>query len=128
MDKTYRKFEYAERFPSSKSEYAASRTHMRSPGDIREAKGSAGRRPSILYAFDEPADRWLFHMSVQNLNCRIHTAADSEEAIALYRQFQPDLILLDSRLPGRTWETTIRTIREEATSRGRRLHTIIVTA
>ena len=55
----------------------------------------------ILIVDDEPAIGWSLGELLDDRGHAVKTAASAEEAIEICRQFPPELILLDVRLPGR---------------------------
>jgi len=57
-------------------------------------------QPKILVVDDEPAVTNLLSYNLRKANYAVLTAADGREALALARESQPDLILLDLMLPG----------------------------
>jgi two-component system alkaline phosphatase synthesis response regulator PhoP len=57
-------------------------------------------QPKILVVDDEPAVTNLLSYNLRKASYAVLTAADGREALALARESQPDLILLDLMLPG----------------------------
>lgn len=59
-------------------------------------------RPSatILLVEDEPFIRELASFALQGAGYRVHTAADGDSALQAAESVQPDVIVLDIRLPG----------------------------
>ena len=55
--------------------------------------------PLILIVDDNPANVEIFQMRLAANNYGIITAADGEEGLAMAREKQPDLILLDIMMP-----------------------------
>ena len=55
----------------------------------------------ILIVDDEPAIGWSLGELLDDRGHAVKTAASAEEALEICRQFPPELILLDVRLPGR---------------------------
>lgn len=53
------------------------------------------------------------------------TASDAEQALALFREQQPDLAIIDILMPGKTGIALLKEIREEL--RGESLHAILLT-
>lgn len=53
----------------------------------------------ILLADDDTTDRMILSKILQNLNAEIAAAKDGVEAVELYQEFQPDLILMDALMP-----------------------------
>lgn len=60
----------------------------------------AKRKARVLIADDEPHIRSLISLIVTSLGAEVVAeAADGVEALALYRQSQPDMVLLDINMP-----------------------------
>lgn len=58
------------------------------------------RKARVLIADDEPHIRSLISAIVTSLGAEvIGEAADGEQAISMYKQFSPDLVLLDINMP-----------------------------
>ena len=55
--------------------------------------------PSILLVEDDPHLAYLERLALQRMGCRVTHAFDGEEAIALLREHQFDLVCLDLMLP-----------------------------
>jgi nitrogen-specific signal transduction histidine kinase/DNA-binding NarL/FixJ family response regulator len=79
------------------------------PADSTPAEivtGYAGRRQTILMIDDDPAQLAMLRHLLLPLGFEIFTACDGDEGIALAGQAQPDLVLLDISMPGKSgWET-----------------------
>lgn len=59
------------------------------------------KRAKILIVEDDPASSQLLERLLHQVEYqRVQCTGDSEEALAIYREFEPDLVLLDLRLPG----------------------------
>lgn len=56
----------------------------------------------ILVVDDDPAIRMLLHRFLSQQNYQLESAEDGETALALFAQFQPDLVVLDINLPDTT--------------------------
>lgn len=56
-------------------------------------------RLSILIAEDSPVDRMLLSTIVGKQGHRVLTAADGQEAVALFQQERPQLVLMDALMP-----------------------------
>jgi adenylate cyclase len=74
--------------------------------------------PVVLLVDDEPDTVRLVRKILQADGCQILEASDGEQALALYRQAQPDLILLDIILPRRDGLEILREIREHDANTG----------
>ncbi|MDI6871078.1 MAG: response regulator transcription factor [Bacillota bacterium] len=68
----------------------------------------------VLIVDDEPAIRELVQFNLERAGLAVVSAADGEEALALFRTEQPDLVLLDLMLPRLDGFTVCRRIREES--------------
>ena len=69
----------------------------------------------ILVVDDIALNRELLVKLLQPMGFQVITAANSQDAIALWRQWQPDLILMDIRMPDRNSHTAIETIKANST-------------
>ena len=56
----------------------------------------AAQRITVLIAEDGPADRMLLATLVARLGHRVLTAANGLEALALFQQERPQLVLMDA--------------------------------
>ena len=61
--------------------------------------GDAARRPMVLAVEDEPLNRRLVHAILEPQGYRVEDAVTLADARELLRREQPDVILLDLRLP-----------------------------
>lgn len=60
----------------------------------------AKRKARVLIADDEPHIRSLISLIVTSLGAEVVAeASDGEQALSLYRQFSPDMVLLDINMP-----------------------------
>lgn len=73
-----------------------------------------GQPRKVLVVDDEPAIRELVQFNLERAGLGVVTAADGEEALALFRAERPDLVLLDLMLPRLDGFTVCRRIREES--------------
>jgi DNA-binding response OmpR family regulator len=63
----------------------------------------------ILVVDDDPAQLKVMEMTLREANYRPVTATNGEEGLKTFRQFQPDLVILDVMMPGMDgWETCYR--------------------
>ncbi len=74
--------------------------------------------PKVLLVDDEPDTLRLVHRVLQADGFHVIEAKDGREALALYRQEQPDLILLDIIIPHIDGMRVLRQIREQDSSTG----------
>ena len=58
------------------------------------------RRTKILVVDDEHLIRWSLEQNLKKQGYEIVTAGSGEDALRLFREEQPDLVLLDIQLPG----------------------------
>ena len=58
------------------------------------------RAESILLVDDQPAKLEVLLQTLQEVGCKLRVARSGEAALAIARQAQPDLILLDVMMPG----------------------------
>ena len=59
-----------------------------------------GRRLKIVVADDERDTREYFHFFLSHLGHDVRAAADGVELVAVCREFGPDLIVTDYKMPG----------------------------
>jgi len=79
---------------------------VRSPQAIT---GFDGPARSILLIDDDPNQIGLLRGLLAPLGFMIHTACDGDEGLAMARQHQPELVLLDATMPGLSgWEVARR--------------------
>jgi len=58
------------------------------------------RKARVLIADDEPHIRSLISMIITSLGAEVvGEAGDGEQALSMYRQFSPDMVLLDINMP-----------------------------
>lgn len=78
-------------------------------------KRSAARdRWSVLLAEDNDDHALLIQMALQRaseLPVDVHRARNGEEAVALVQKLQPDLLLLDLKMPGRSGHEVLETVK-----------------
>ncbi len=79
------------------------------------------RRPRVLVADDVAANRELVATLLGGAGLEVVAAADGEEAVHLWEQTHPDLVVLDRRMPHLDGPAATRRIREreQQTGRGR---------
>ncbi|MDX6541364.1 MAG: two-component system, OmpR family, phosphate regulon response regulator PhoB [Gaiellales bacterium] len=68
-------------------------------------------RPTVLVCDDEPVLRMLVRATLDQGNYTVVEACDGDEALARTRSEQPDLILLDMMMPGRSGSDVLRELR-----------------
>ncbi len=89
------------------------------PAELRQRRRSAPaspeatlKRPLVLFADDDPTGRAIATRVIQSIGYGVIVAADGEEALALARQHQPELIITDALMPkldGREMARTVKT-------------------
>lgn len=61
---------------------------------------TAKRRPRILVADDEPNIRLLYKADLEEEGYEVHLARDGKEVLERIDEIDPDLVVLDIRMPG----------------------------
>ncbi len=69
------------------------------------------RVDKILVVDDEPIACKTLRQFLESRGYRAFTAYSGDEALALYRQEKPDLVLLDIRMPGKDGLQTLRELK-----------------
>src|SRR5208283_2614532 len=88
------------------------------------AKGQPRYR--LLIAEDQIENRLLLRKILEPLNFELREAANGQEAVALFEQWQPDLIWMDIRMPVMDGLEAVRRIR--ATKAGAKTKIVALTA
>jgi CheY-like chemotaxis protein len=70
-------------------------------------------RPRILVCDNEAPLRALIVASVAGTGYEVHEARDGDESLRLARELEPDLIVLDMMMPGRTGLEVLEELRSE---------------
>ena len=78
---------------------------------VRQIKGYQGSRRKILVVDDKKANRDLLIKMLQPIGFEIETANNGHEALSMASSVQPDLILLDLFMPGKTGFTAGKELR-----------------
>jgi DNA-binding response OmpR family regulator len=78
------------------------------------------RRPRILVCDDEPVLRALVRASLDPLY-DLAEAGDGDESLRLARELQPDLIVLDMMMPGKSGLDVLRELRTDDSLEGVRV-------
>jgi PAS domain S-box-containing protein len=84
---------------------------------MNEPNVEAGERPTILIADDAPANFGVIVESLTDRGFRVLVAFDGEEALERALFSQPDLILLDVKMPGIDGFETCRRLKADARTR-----------
>jgi two-component system chemotaxis response regulator CheY len=68
-------------------------------------------RPRVLVADDEMVMRMFIVSILNKMNCEVvGQACDGNEAISMYRETKPDLLMMDINMPMKTGEEALREI------------------
>ena len=70
--------------------------------------------PTVLIVEDDPGLSETLRFNLEREGYAVHTAADGETGLALARQLQPDLVLLDVMLPRLSGTEMLRQLRPES--------------
>jgi CheY-like chemotaxis protein len=87
---------------------------MTSPETSLIANQSADEVLRILIADDNDSDRLILQTIVRKEGHTVYTARDGQEAIDIFKEQSPDLILLDALMPNVDGFQAARTIRDLA--------------
>ena len=82
--------------------------------DGSEPQGPADPKATLLVVDDEAAVRRVLVMRLQLAGYRVICAEDGEEALTLFHQEQPDLVVLDVMLPKLDGFAVCRRLRAES--------------
>lgn len=75
--------------------------------------GALPMRPRILVCDNEPALRALVRGALAQADYEVHEARDGDESLERARELEPDLIVLDMMMPGRTGLQVLQELRVE---------------
>jgi DNA-binding NtrC family response regulator len=70
-------------------------------------------KPSVLLVDHEPLILSSLSLILDDLGFRVHTATDGATALQLANDQQPEVVLLDWRMPGMTGEEILRALRKD---------------
>lgn len=70
------------------------------------------KRPLVLVVDDVPANRRLISAYLIGVDCDVLEAEEGQQALALFEDCRPDLVLLDVRLPGMDGHEICRSMKE----------------
>jgi two-component system, cell cycle response regulator DivK len=73
---------------------------------------------TVLVVEDDPANMKLAALLLRSAGYQVLQAVDAQGAIALARSAQPDLMLMDIRLPGMDGLAATRVLKQDALTRG----------
>jgi signal transduction histidine kinase/DNA-binding response OmpR family regulator len=82
-----------------------------SVADFRSTLARLGRKLRILIAEDNPTNQLVVMKMLEGLPLSVHVAANGLEAVSSVRQFPPDLIFMDMRMPEMDGLAATRAIR-----------------
>ena len=85
------------------------------------------RKPVILVVDDDARIRTLIDEFLTGLGYDVRQAEDGFEALDDAKEFKPDLILLDLRLPGRPGEEVCKAIRDDEDEQLKHVPILMVT-
>src|SRR4249919_1313670 len=68
----------------------------------------------VLIVDDDAASRRLLEVRLRPLECDVATAGNGEQALTAIRKDEPDLVLLDLRMPKMGGIDVLRALRKEA--------------
>jgi two-component system, OmpR family, response regulator len=69
--------------------------------------------PKILVVDDDPSIRTLIHRFLSKQNYQMESAEDGKTAMAIFEQFNPDLVILDVNLPDATGYTLCQEMQDQ---------------
>lgn len=81
------------------------------PGDNEPAKGIV--RPLVLFADDDAVGRAIARRVLDSMGIGVIVAADGREALALAREYKPELLITDAFMPKLDGRELARTVKEE---------------
>ncbi len=86
------------------------------------------RRMRVLAAEDNRTNRLVFSKMVKDLEIELRFAENGREAVAEYRNFEPDMIFMDISMPEMDGKEATRSIREIERENGRHVPIVALTA
>ena len=93
-----------------------------------EFRANEGRAMRVLAAEDNKTNRLVFSKMVAALEIELRFAENGAEAVALWRDFGPDLIFMDISMPKMDGKAATRCIREAEAESGRHVPIVAMTA
>ena len=93
-------------------------------------RNSDNASATIMVAEDDRINQLVARKMLGTLfpKVRVIEATDGEEAVAFYREYRPDLILMDLQMPRLDGYAATRAILEEAEANGRQPRIVALTA
>ena len=108
---------------------AAHETAAKSVPELRDAPDETGTRlMRILAAEDNKTNRLVFSKMLKSLNIDLKFACDGQEAVDMWKEFQPDLIFMDISMPRLDGKEAARQIRGMEGGTGERVPIVALTA
>lgn len=86
------------------------------------------RRMRVLAAEDNKTNRLVFSKMLKNFDIELQFACDGQEAVDMYRSFEPDLIFMDISMPRMDGKEATRAIRKLEQTSGRHIPIVALTA
>lgn len=101
-----------------------------SPHEIENAADqfTGLRRMRILAAEDNKTNQLVFRKMVKTMNLDLHFANNGEEAVAAYKDFDPDLIFMDISMPLMDGKEATQNIRQIEAQTGQHVQIVALTA
>ena len=87
--------------------------------------GSRDHAPLVLVVDDDENARFMVEVVLQQAGYRVVHAVDGESGLVAFREHEPDLVVLDVRLPGMNGFEVCRELRREP--RGRDTPVLMIT-
>lgn len=89
--------------------------HVRVDGAIWQGGRAVMTAPRVLVVEDEPAIRDVVALVLTDDGCEVRASNGDEEALRLLHRWQPDVVVLDLRLPDREAEAFLHACRQHVT-------------
>src|ERR687885_1840172 len=93
---------------------------------VQAGQAPASPRPVVVVCEDEPALRELVRVSLGEHEYTFLEAVDGDEALALLREYEPDVLILDLMLPRRSGLEVLAELPAEPQAAG--VGTVVLTA
>ncbi|GAA6615734.1 response regulator [Scytonema sp. NUACC26] len=84
---------------------------------MSDDKQNNSRPPLILAVEDNDDNLLLLTYALDSLGCRLICQKDSSTTVLVAKEYQPDLILLDILLPGKSGIDVVRSLKQEPLTR-----------
>jgi PAS domain S-box-containing protein len=108
--------------------YGAERTAITSPTltSSEHAPDLSGLR--VLVVDDEPDTREMLRIMIERFGAQVRVCASSREAVGVFQEWPPDIIVSDIEMPGEDGYQLMRQIRDLAPTRGGTTPAVALTA